>query len=87
MNSSPLPSSQSFAGVDTEIIVEQICNQGCAAVYRVLDTIDGGGWPSVLDAVPDELVEPVVEELRSIMAVYDARDGGASCKLPSVEGD
>ncbi len=61
--------------------MEQICNLGCAAVYRVLDTVDRGGQPSELDGLDDELRVLVLAELRSVMAVYDAREGGAACKV------
>ncbi len=64
-------------------MVEQICNLGCAAVYRVLDTVDRGGQPRELDGLDAELSVLVLAELRSVMAVYDAREGGAACKIAS----
>ena len=64
-----------------EQAVEQVCNLGCAAVYRILDEVDRGVDPEPLSALPSGVRSHVVAELRSIMAVYDAREGGASCKL------
>ena len=64
-----------------EHAVEQVCNLGCAAVYRILDEVDRGVDPEPLAGLPSDIRAHVVAELRSIMAVYDARDGGASCKL------
>ena len=64
-----------------EQAVEQVCNLGCAAVYRILDEVDRGIDPEPLSALPPGVRSCVVAELRSVMAVYDARDGGASCKL------
>ncbi len=64
-----------------EQAVERVCNLGCAAVYRILDEVDRGIDPEPLAALPSGVRADVVAELRSIMAVYDAREGGASCKL------
>ena len=68
---------------EVEQAVERVCELGCAAVYRVLEAVDDGREPEPLAGLAPELRSRVVLELRSIMAVYDARDGGASCKLGS----
>jgi hypothetical protein len=67
--------------LQAERVVEQICNLGCAAVYQVLDAVDRGERPNELDGLDAEVHAVVLTELRSVMAVYDAREGGASCKL------
>ena len=61
--------------------MERICHLGCAAVYQVLDAIDRGEQPRELDGLDAEVHSVVLAELRSVMAVYDAREGGASCKI------
>jgi hypothetical protein len=68
-----------------DAIVEIICNQGCAAAYRVLAVMERGEPLSELDGASQQVYSLVLVELRSIMAVYDARDGGAVCQLPSRE--
>lgn len=75
-----LPTAQQL---QAEKVAEQICHLGCAAVYRVLETVDRGGQPDELDGLDATLRVLVLDELRSVMAVYDAREGGASCKIAS----
>ncbi len=74
-------SRKSLSNEAIDAAVERVCKLGCAAVYRVLDEVDRGELPEVLADLDGELLYRVVIELRSIMAVYDAREGGAACKL------
>ncbi len=67
-----------------DAVVERVCALGCAAVYRLLEAVDRGEQPEALAGIDGDLRARVLVELRSVMAVYDAREGGASCKLPNL---
>jgi hypothetical protein len=64
--------------------VERICDLGCGRAYRVIERIEQGKDVPELNGVSAEIRQPVLRELKTIMAVYDARDGGTSCKMPST---
>jgi len=67
---------------EIDTCIECICDLGCGEVYRVIDLIERGDVVPELNGVNAEVHEAVLRELKTIMAVYDARDGGASCKMP-----
>jgi hypothetical protein len=75
------PKSPTSPQLQAEAVVEQICHLGCAAVYQVLEAVDRGEQPGELNGLDAEVHSVVLTELRSVMAVYDAREGGASCKI------
>ncbi|HFD87085.1 MAG TPA: hypothetical protein ENJ35_05370 [Gammaproteobacteria bacterium] len=77
-----LPLQQASIPKQVEAVVERLCAQGCAAVYRVLEQMENGDALPELDGNPPEVYDAVFLELKSIMAVYDAREGGPVCKLP-----
>ena len=55
-----------------EHCVEVLCNQGCQSVWRNIEVIEAGEKPDAMDGLSGEECEQVLEELKSIMAVYDA---------------
>lgn len=61
--------------------VARICNLGCAMVYRTIERIEAGEEVAEVATVDDATRRAVLDELKAVMAVYDARDGGASCKV------
>ncbi len=69
---------------EIDACVERICNLGCGRVYRIIERIERGKDVPEIKDTNTELHQSVLRELKTIMAVYDARDGGASCKMPSL---
>ena len=67
---------------EIDACIERICNLGCGRVYRIIDLMERGEDVPELNGVNRETCQAVLRELETIMAVYDARDGGASCKMP-----
>ncbi|MGF1642003.1 MAG: hypothetical protein ACFCUJ_00055 [Thiotrichales bacterium] len=70
-----------------DVYVERICGLGCAAVYRVIAEMEREVTPRAIGDLPALAVEDrqrVLAELKSIMAVYDAREDGPSCKAKFV---
>jgi hypothetical protein len=61
-----------FYPVDSH--VEQICEMGCTIVYHVIALIEQGQVPEELADTPVEYHQAIANELKSIMAVYDARE-------------
>lgn len=60
-----------------EACIEQLCQQGCREVRRVIALLEeGGDVPTTRELTPAGRTA-VLSELRAVMAVYDARpDGG-----------
>jgi hypothetical protein len=54
--------------------VEQICEMGCDNVNRIIALIEQGQVPEELANLPIEYHQTLMTELKSIMAVYDARE-------------
>lgn len=51
--------------------VEDLCNKGCKAVWGVIDSLESGmKLPETAHLKPAE-IDAVVDELKTIMAVYD----------------
>lgn len=71
---------ESAAHLDLQ--VERICNLGCAAVYRIIDGLERGEQLPELRSIRREDQARLLAELKAVMAVYDAREGGAACRLP-----
>jgi len=69
---------------EVDVCIERICDLGCGEVYRIIDLMERGDVVLELNGVNTGIHEAVLRELKAIMAVYDARDGGASCKMPSL---
>ena len=67
---------------EIDACIEHICDLGCSEVYRISELIERGDVVPELNGVNTEVHQAVLRELKAIMAVYDARDGGASCKMP-----
>lgn len=65
------------AQVDAE--VERLCALGCREVYTVIDRLDAGGSVEGLNGLDRTQRAQVLEELRSIMAVY--AENGSACLL------
>ncbi len=62
-------------GYDVETAVEDICTQGCAEVYRIINKLEKKQEVPALSSLTHFEQKQVLAELKSIMAVYDARDG------------
>lgn len=55
-------------------VVEQLCNQGCQQVNRYISNIEAGNYPANMQELSQTQRSLVLEELRSIMAVYERCD-------------
>ncbi|MCB1860046.1 MAG: hypothetical protein KDI63_17380 [Gammaproteobacteria bacterium] len=61
--------------------IEEICALGCVEVYGIIERLAKGEQIAQLaDASPEEC-RYILEELRSLMAVYQARGGRSECQL------
>ena len=60
--------------VSVDDYVVQICEMGCTHVYRIIEILEQGTTSDELTHVPTEFHHPLLIELKSIMAVYEARD-------------
>jgi hypothetical protein len=67
---------------EIDACIERICDLGCGEVFRIIDLMERGDVVPELNGVNTEIHLVVLRELKTIMAVYDARDGGASYKIP-----
>jgi len=54
--------------------VEQICSTGCESVNAIILTLETGNKPKGLDDFSDDEKTELKNELKSIMAIYDARN-------------
>lgn len=61
--------------------VARICDLGCAMVYRTIEMMEAGEEVAEVAAVDDATRQEVLLELKAVMSVYDARDGGAACRV------
>ena len=57
-------------------IVEQLCSEGCQQVSVYIKEIEARQMPDSMQELSDSHQQLVLEELKSIMAVYD------NCELP-----
>lgn len=55
-----------------EHCIELLCNQGCQSVWHSIEVIESGEKLSAMDGLSGEECRQVLEELKSIMAVYNA---------------
>jgi len=53
--------------------LDHLCNQGCAAVREVIEQMEAGDAVPELASLNRFEQERVLQELKAIMAVYDAR--------------
>jgi len=53
--------------------VETICSSGCVSVNAIILTLESGNKIDGLDDFTDAEINDLKKELKSIMAVYDAR--------------
>ena len=58
--------------VDEHVVA--ICELGCTRVNRIIELLEQGQVSDELSDVPSEHHAALLIELRSIMAVYDARE-------------
>lgn len=56
--------------------VEALCQNGCEAVRATIHALERGLPVAQTDAMDDHERHAVLTELKAIMSVYDARDGG-----------
>ncbi|MEA3409985.1 MAG: hypothetical protein U9R74_00400 [Pseudomonadota bacterium] len=66
--------------------VERICDLGCAMVYRAITLMEQGKCAREVTGLTCVDRRKVLRELKEIMSVYDARPGGASCKISGTGG-
>ncbi len=66
---------------EIDACVERICDLGCSKVYQIIELMEQGEDIYELNGINAKTRQAVLRELKTIMAVYDARDGGASCKM------
>jgi hypothetical protein len=52
-------------------IVEELCNHGCRQVTTYINQIETGDMPSPMSKLSDKDKAKVLQELKSIMAVYN----------------
>ncbi|MCB1876038.1 MAG: hypothetical protein KDH88_08695 [Chromatiales bacterium] len=64
-----------------EACVERICDMGCAQVYRIIDLLEQGQDARELTGMTCHDRDAILTELKAIMSIYDAREGGPSCKI------
>lgn len=69
------PDRKTMHNKTVEACVEELCQQGCREVRRVIAVLEKGG--DVSQALELTVAErsAVLSELRAVMAVYDARSG------------
>lgn len=60
--------------------VERICNQGCRQVRERIERMEGGDWGLDLEGLARVERRAVLQELKSIMAVY-----GPVCRTDVAE--
>lgn len=61
--------------------VARICGLGCANAYRSIARLEAGQMIPEMAAADAGLRRAVLMELKQIMSVYDAREGGPACGL------
>lgn len=55
-----------------DALVETICADGCRKVYQTISQLENNaGYPDSLEPLSDKERQQVLEELKSIMDVYD----------------
>ena len=52
-------------------IVEELCNHGCRQVTMYINQIEAGKLPKPMSQLSEKDREKVLQELKSIMSVYD----------------
>lgn len=53
--------------------LDHLCNQGCTAVREAIEQMEAGNSLPELDNLNQSEQQRLLQELKSIMAVYDAR--------------
>ncbi|MFA5529478.1 MAG: hypothetical protein WDA11_02310 [Thiohalomonadaceae bacterium] len=53
--------------------IEALCRSGCAAVRATIQALEQGQDVAQVRGLPSEERRAILEELKTIMAVYDAR--------------
>ena len=56
-------------------IVEELCNHGCRQVTSYINQIEAGEMPKPMTDLSETDQKIVLQELKSIMSVYDRCDG------------
>ena len=54
-----------------EVVLNEICEQGCRSVYKAIDQLEQGRIPNPAAALPRDRRTELLLELKSIMRVYD----------------
>ncbi|MCB1759081.1 MAG: hypothetical protein KDI68_04765 [Gammaproteobacteria bacterium] len=60
--------------------VARICDLGCSRVYGTIAELELGRETEETRGLPTAVRRRVLQELKAVMAVYDAREGGPTCK-------
>lgn len=58
---------------ELQSVVERLCEDGCQAVTKYITDIEAGHRPAPMQHMNQEDAHAVLDELKSIMAVYEQR--------------
>ncbi len=60
-------------GLDQHLqqIIDTLCNDGCKAVSAYISEMEAGNYPAQMQSLSNSQKEIILNELKSIMAVYD----------------
>lgn len=58
---------------ELQSVVERLCEDGCRAVSQYISDIEAGHHPEPMQHMNQEDTHAVLDELKSIMAVYERR--------------
>ena len=56
---------------DLQAIIDELCNDGCKAVGQYIREIEAGKFPQQMSHLASDEQAKILNELKSIMAVYD----------------
>ena len=59
---------------DLQVIIDELCNDGCKAVSQYIKEIESGSLPRQMTHLASAEQRQILLELKSIMAVYDRCD-------------
>ncbi|MEJ2361012.1 MAG: hypothetical protein P8Z75_06240 [Gammaproteobacteria bacterium] len=58
---------------ELQSVVERLCEDGCSAVTQYISDIEAGHYPAQMQHLDHRACDAVLDELKSIMAVYARR--------------
>ena len=72
---------QTALTTEVDAHVARICDLGCRRVYEVIAELERGQSSDATRSLSDSLRAVVLAELKAVMAIYDAREDGPSCRV------